>query len=87
MKPRPFFGRHAMPALALLCAAMVTGCNEEVEAPAEEGTREGADEVLEGTISDDMLPLDELRSQAPLAEPEPGEEGEGEADEESSASE
>ncbi|OCC25361.1 hypothetical protein MB02_01450 [Croceicoccus estronivorus] len=32
--------------------------------------RTAAGEVLEGSISDGMIPLDQLKSQAPLAEPE-----------------
>jgi hypothetical protein len=36
---------------------------------AEKDERAASGEVLEGTISDSMLPLDSVRSQAPLAEP------------------
>lgn len=37
-------------------------------------------ELLEGTISDEMIPVDELRSQSPRAAPEPGESGEAGSD-------
>ncbi|MGX7896586.1 hypothetical protein [Tsuneonella sp. HG222] len=50
---------------------LLAGCNDT--APPEEGGLKG--EVLEGTISDAMVPLDQVRSRAPLAEP--GGDGEG----------
>ena len=69
------------PAIALLPAAaltlMVAACGDDPAPVAEEGQREAGEEVLEGTISDDMLPLDQVRSQAPLAEPEAEEDGDG----------
>jgi hypothetical protein len=34
-------------------------------------------EVLEGTISDQMLPLDQVRSEAPLADPTAASRGDG----------
>lgn len=49
-------------ALALLAA----GCTEEASAPAKQGAR-AAGEVLGGEISDAMIPLEQLESQAPLA--------------------
>lgn len=49
-------------ALALLAA----GCTDEASGPAERGG-EAAGEVLGGTISDGMIPLEQLESQAPLA--------------------
>jgi hypothetical protein len=49
-------------ALALLAA----GCTEEAAAPAKQGAR-AAGEVLGGEISDAMIPLEQLESQAPLA--------------------
>jgi hypothetical protein len=49
-------------ALALLAA----GCTEEAAAPAQQGAR-AAGEVLGGEISDAMIPLEQLESQAPLA--------------------
>lgn len=53
------------PLLALVPIALLAACGEET--PPEEGELSG--EVLEGTISDEMLPLDQVRSRAPLAEP------------------
>lgn len=81
--------------LALLAVgvAALPACGSD--GPAQDGTPEaerGAKgEVLGGTISDDMLPLDRLRSQSPplRAEPaQPGAGGEGatEADPEASES-
>ncbi len=69
MKFRPVCAA-AVPLLLLLAACGSDG------APGEDAG-EAAGEVMEGTISDAMLPLDQTRSQAPLAEPEPGEVGEG----------
>ena len=50
--------------LAAALAALLAACNGD--AP-QEGEVTG--EVLEGTISDEMLPLDRVRSEAPLADP------------------
>lgn len=52
-------------ALALL--ALLAGCGGD-KSSSDARIAEG--EVLEGSISDAMLPLDRLQSQAPLAEPE-----------------
>lgn len=52
----------ALAALVLLAA----GCSEDATAPAKEGGR-AAGEVLGGSISDAMIPLDQIESQAPLA--------------------
>lgn len=49
---------------AVALFALLPACKGE--AP-QEGEVTG--EVLEGTISDDMLPFDQLRSEAPLADP------------------
>ena len=49
---------------AAALAALLAACNGD--AP-QEGEVTG--EVLEGTISDEMLPLDRVRSEAPLADP------------------
>ncbi|MGV3555589.1 MAG: hypothetical protein ACO1OD_10060 [Croceibacterium sp.] len=50
-------------AVAVL-AILLPACNGDAT---EEGEVTG--EVLEGTISDEMLPLDQVRSEAPLADP------------------
>ena len=62
--------------LALSALALAAGCGGE--AP-DEGSVEG--EVLEGTISDAMLPLDRVRSEAPLEDPEAFAAAQEEADE------
>lgn len=54
--------RAAILAIALLAAA----CTEEATAPAEQQAT-AAGEVLGGEISDAMIPLEQLQSQAPLA--------------------
>ena len=52
----------ALAALTLLAA----GCTDEAAPPAKQGGK-AAGEVLGGEISDAMIPLDQIRSQAPLA--------------------
>jgi hypothetical protein len=64
----------AVAALAVLLAA----CDGGADSGADGGTAEG--EVLGGTISDEMLPLDTVRSQSPPLRTEPN--GEGAAGEE-----
>lgn len=59
-------------------AAILAGCNGDPEQEADGGNGSAASgEVLEGSISDEMIPLDQLRSQPPRAAPEPGEESSG----------
>ncbi|WP_191984712.1 hypothetical protein [Pelagerythrobacter rhizovicinus] len=60
----------AVATLALFLAACDGGTSGDA---AGEGAAEG--EVLGGTISDEMLPLDTVRSQSPPLRTEPGEEG------------
>jgi hypothetical protein len=60
-------------AVAVL-AILVPACNGDA---AEEGEVTG--EVLDGTISDEMLPLDQVRSEAPLADPTGARDGSGAA--------
>lgn len=51
-----------------LPALLLTACEEEApEADTSETGGEAAGELLGGTISDDMLPLEELTSTSPLA--------------------
>lgn len=52
----------ALFALTLLAA----GCGDKAATPSEQGG-EAAGEVLPGSISDAMIPLEQLESQAPLA--------------------
>jgi hypothetical protein len=49
----------------LLPLALVAGCDK----PARNDARSASGEVLDGTISDAMLPLDKLKSQPPLLAP------------------
>lgn len=53
-----------------LCAAvaLLNACGDDpvADAPEENATAQG--EILEGTISDEMLPLESLKSQAPRAD-------------------
>ena len=65
----------ALAPLALLAACDGDKAGDEARAP--------SGEVLEGTISDSMLPLDTVRSQPPLAEPKAG--ARGQAGDEASA--
>jgi hypothetical protein len=52
--------------LPLATAALLAACRDE---PPSDQSGAASGEVLEGTISDAMLPLDTVRSQPPLAEP------------------
>ena len=52
--------------LPLIPLAWLAACND---APADEG-RAATGEVLEGTISDAMLPVDRVTSEPPLEDPE-----------------
>jgi hypothetical protein len=58
----------------VVLAILLPACNGDA---AEEGEVTG--EVLEGTISDEMLPLDQVRSEAPLADPTGARDGSGAA--------
>jgi hypothetical protein len=51
---------------ALALALLAAGCEDQATAPAEEGAA-AAGEVLAGSVSDAMIPLEQLESQAPLA--------------------
>lgn len=63
--------------LALTGAALLASCNSEPERSAND-TRDAGGEVLEGTISDEMIQLDQLRSQGDPAEVEGGDGAGGE---------
>ena len=54
--------------LALMPLALLAGCKDEVSEG--DDSRSASGEVLEGTISDAMLPLDRVRSEPPLEDPE-----------------
>jgi hypothetical protein len=70
--------------LAPFAVALLAACGSE---PSGDDGRSASGEVLEGTISDAMLPVDRVRSEAPLEDPEAFAEarskaaGAGEADE------
>ena len=53
---------------APLLVLSLSACGDDAEPTAEDDGREASGEVLEGTISDEMLPLDQVRSQPPLLE-------------------
>lgn len=53
-------------ALLLILACLAAGCTPEANTPAERGG-EAAGEVLGGSISDAMIPLEQLESEAPPA--------------------
>ncbi|PLK23592.1 hypothetical protein C0V72_08720 [Porphyrobacter sp. TH134] len=54
------------PAALLVLTLCLAACEEQAAAPAAQGGA-ASGEVLEGSISDAMIPLDQLESQAPLA--------------------
>lgn len=53
-------------ALLLALPVALAACEQQAAAPAEQGSA-AAGEVLPGSISDAMVPLEQLDSQAPLA--------------------
>lgn len=60
-------------ALAALCVVLAACGDDPAPGEQEDAARDARGEVLGGTISDDMLPLDTVRSQAPpLVEAEEG---------------
>lgn len=61
-------GFALLPVIALLAA-----CDSAAPEADAEAARAASGEVLQGSISDAMLPLETLRSQPPVAAPLPGE--------------
>ncbi|MFU7528755.1 hypothetical protein [Qipengyuania sp. ASV99] len=55
--------------LAFAAALALSGCEEEAPSDTSATGGKAAGEVLGGTISDDMIPLDELTSTSPPAAP------------------
>jgi hypothetical protein len=53
-------------ALVLALTLALAACEKPADAPAEQGGA-ASGEVLEGSVSDAMIPLDQLKSEAPLA--------------------
>ncbi|MEM6266400.1 MAG: hypothetical protein AAF707_02660 [Pseudomonadota bacterium] len=67
-----------MTGLAAFGLLALASCSDEpavIEEQADDAQSEAAGEVLGGTISDDMLPLDQLRSQSPPAASDPATSG------------
>ncbi len=63
--------KSRLPAL-ILPALLLSACGDDTSTPAAKGDeRTASGEVLEGTISDAMLPLDTVTSQPPLLKLEP----------------
>ena len=60
--------------IILVPALLASACSDEAASPDGEAGS-APSEVLQGSISDEMIPYDRLRSQPPLAEILPGEEG------------
>ncbi len=60
-----------------VAALLLSACEGEPAAPVADGNGTAEGEVLGGTISDEMIPLEQLRSQAPLAPREPSAAGAG----------
>lgn len=73
--------RPALIAPALILAASLTACGTDSGDTGPE-RRTAAGQVLGGEVSDAMIPLDTVRSTAPVAErsPGPGENGDGVSD-------
>jgi hypothetical protein len=65
--------------LVLALAALVAGCGDQAAAPAEQGG-EASGEVLAGSVSDAMIPLDQLTSEAPIAPRQAGAPGDLDAE-------
>lgn len=61
--PMPRFPRKV---LTLLPVMLLCGCGDDAEKAPDSGSASG--KILERSISDEMLPLDRLRSQAPPLE-------------------
>jgi hypothetical protein len=62
---------------------LLAACGGDAPPPESDDARTASGEVLEGTISDAMLPVETLKSQPPLARPSPsaGDTGESAANE------
>jgi hypothetical protein len=56
-----------MKRLLLLCLLALAACQSEPDAASGDSGGQAAGDVLGGTISDDMIPLEQLTSKAPLA--------------------
>lgn len=63
-----FVRRSIRPLIACSALAMLAACGDDVAEDDVEEMTSASGEVLEGSISDAMLPIDEVRSRAPQAE-------------------
>ena len=63
------------PILPLLALASLAACSDAADTGTPDGAADAPVEVMEGSISDDMLPLGEVRSQAPLRDGDDAEDG------------
>ena len=71
--------RYLLPVAAL---GLLAACGDDPAPSPDDDARTASGEILEGTISDAMLPLETLKSQPPLVESSPdatGENATGEA--------
>ena len=56
-------------AVLTLASVALASCGSEAEAPRDsDGAQKAEGEVLGGSVSDEMIPLDQLRSQSPALE-------------------
>lgn len=61
--------RYLLPIAAM---GLLTGCGDDPAPSPDDDARTASGEILEGSISDEMLPLATLKSQPPLVESSPG---------------
>ncbi|MEZ5694050.1 MAG: hypothetical protein R3D99_09455 [Altererythrobacter sp.] len=65
--------KRLVPVLA--ATALLAACSGSDDAPAAADGASAQGEILEGSISDEMIPVDQVRSQSPRAASEPDETG------------
>ncbi|MCJ2188019.1 hypothetical protein [Novosphingobium beihaiensis] len=70
MTPQTVLPRAAL-VLALAAALPLGGCKKDKKEPAKAAAAAGG-EILPRSVTDDMLPYDTVKSQAPLANPDAG---------------
>ena len=61
--------RYLLPIAAM---GLLAGCGDDPAPSPDDDARTASGEILEGSISDEMLPLATLKSQPPLVESSPG---------------
>ncbi len=62
-----------LPRVLLAACFVLAACDAEAPAVADDTGRAATGDVLEGSISDEMLPVESLSSQPPVAAPLPSE--------------